>query len=91
MTGEILITATASDGTDILVFGQDEFENSAGVIIEAADDFHVGFDLIFEVERFEVIKDLVEFGEAFAEGGVVDFEISKFFDNGGARTMEVDE
>ena len=90
MLGEVVIATAASDGADGFVLGEDEFENGASIVVEAADDGHVGGDLLGETLGFEKIEDEVEFGEALLEGGVVDFEIGEFFDDFGAGAVEID-
>lgn len=84
MLGEVVVATAASNGADGFVFGENEFENGAGVIVETSDDGHVGGDLLGEALGFEEIEDEVEFGKALLEGGVVDFEIGEFFDDFGA-------
>ena len=76
MLGEVVVATATGDGADSSVFREDEFENSASVVVEAADDSHVGRDLLGETLGFEEIKDEVELSEVLLEGGVIDVEIS---------------
>ena len=75
ITGEIIVAATAADGADVFMFGEDKFENSAGVIVKAADDFHVGGDTVGEVDGLEVVESLVEFLDALGKGGGGNLEV----------------
>ena len=88
MLGEVVVTTATGDGADGFVFRENELENGTSVIVEAADDGHVGGDLLGEALRFEKIEDKVELGEALLEGGVVNFEIGEFFDDFGAGAVE---
>lgn len=91
MLGEVVVATTAGDGTDVLILGEDELEDGAGVVVEATDDFEVGFDLLLEAFGFEEVEGLVEFGEALLISVVVDFEIAKLLDDFGAGTVKVNE
>ena len=90
MLGEVVVATAAGDGADGFVLGEDEFENSASVVVETSDNSHVGGDLLGEALGFEEIKDEIEFGETLLEGRVVDFEIGEILDDFGARAVEVD-
>ena len=49
MLGEVVVTTASGDGADVFVLGKDEFEYGASVIVEAADDLHVGTDLVLQI------------------------------------------
>ena len=73
------------------MLGENEFENGAGVVVEATDDFHVGFDLVFLAHGFEEVKDLVEFGDACLVGFVGDFEVVELLDYERTFAVKIDE
>ena len=76
MFGEIVITTTASDRTEVFIFGEIKLKDGASVIIKTADDLHIGFDSLGFSGRaggFEEIENLVKLGDAFGEGIVGDF------------------
>lgn len=89
MSGEVFVAATATDGADVGVLWEDKLKNSAGVVVETADNFHIGGDLGFETGGFEKIKHLIEFGDTFGVEWISDFEIVEFFDDERTFAMEI--